>query len=150
MIRLLTKERSRGQALVEFAVVAPVLLLMILALFDGGRAVLFYTELTNASRVGARVAIVNQSNDASCTGERTFKCAVAELTTGMGIAPSAVGDVAITGSDCSQPSDCTVRVTVNHSFQMITPVLSSIIGPINLSGSTTMPIERVYENPVNP
>jgi Flp pilus assembly protein TadG len=145
------KERGRGQALVEFAVVLPLLLLLLLALFDAGRGVLFYTELSNASRVGARIAIVNQSNDATCSGaDRTFKCAAADLTTGMGVPASAIGDLTITGSDCVLPSNCTAKVTVGYQFQLITPIIGAIIGDLDLSATTTMPIERIYESPSNP
>ena len=58
--RLASARRSRGQALVEFALVIPLFLLMLVALFDLGRAVFAYNTLTNAAREGARVAIVNQ------------------------------------------------------------------------------------------
>ena len=50
----------RGQALVEFALVIPVFLVLMVALFDLGRAVFAYNTLTNAAREGARIAIVNQ------------------------------------------------------------------------------------------
>lgn len=50
----------RGQALVEFALVIPLFLLLLVALFDLGRAVFTYNTLTNAAREGARMAIVNQ------------------------------------------------------------------------------------------
>jgi hypothetical protein len=52
--------RDRGQGLTEFALVIPIFLLIIIALFDLGRAVFAYNTLTNAAREGARVAIVNQ------------------------------------------------------------------------------------------
>ena len=41
---------ERGQALVEFALVIPIFLLMLVALFDLGRAVFAYNTLTNAAR----------------------------------------------------------------------------------------------------
>jgi Flp pilus assembly protein TadG len=52
--------RSRGQGLTEFALVIPLFLLLVVALFDLGRAVFAYNTLTNAAREGARTAIVNQ------------------------------------------------------------------------------------------
>jgi len=52
--------RSRGQGLTEFALVIPIFLLVVVALFDLGRAVFAYNTLTNAAREGARMAIVNQ------------------------------------------------------------------------------------------
>ncbi|MFP4177030.1 MAG: TadE/TadG family type IV pilus assembly protein [Planctomycetota bacterium] len=47
--------RSRGQALVEFALVLPLFLLLILSAVDFGRAYLRLHMLTNAAREGARV-----------------------------------------------------------------------------------------------
>jgi Flp pilus assembly protein TadG len=139
---------SRGQALVEFALVLPVLVLIVLALFDAGRGVLAYAELANASRVGARVAIVNQSNDATCAGpEETFKCAAASIATSTGVAAGDVPNVVITGSVCDFPSNCTATVTVDHTFELITPVISAIISDIDMSASTTMSLERTYVSP---
>jgi Flp pilus assembly protein TadG len=51
---------QRGQALVEFSLVIPIFLLVLISLFDLGRAVFAYNTLTNAAREGARMAIVNQ------------------------------------------------------------------------------------------
>jgi len=53
-------KRRRGQAMVEFALVIPIFLLIFVALFDLGRAVFAYNTLTNAAREGVRLAIVNQ------------------------------------------------------------------------------------------
>jgi Flp pilus assembly protein TadG len=139
---------ERGQALVEFAFVLPIIVLLTLGLFDFGRAVIFTTELDNASRAGARVAIVNQSDDASCLGgPRTFKCAAADITAGMGIAPTDIQNLVVTGSDCTLPSDCTATVTVTYSYEPVTPLVSSLFGPVNLSSTTTMPLERNYSSP---
>lgn len=152
------RERSRGQALVEFAIVIPLLLLMVLALFDGGRAVIYYTELTNATRVGARVAMVNQSHDASCTGSiRTYKCAAAEIATSTGLSAASIPTAVFTDSDgnlvsptattCRSYGECAATVTASYSFAPVTPIVSSILGSIDLSASTTMTIERTYANP---
>jgi Flp pilus assembly protein TadG len=60
-LRRLTRARDpRGQGLLEFALVIPIFLLVVVALFDLGRAVFAYNTLTNAAREGARMAIVNQ------------------------------------------------------------------------------------------
>jgi TadE-like protein len=52
-------ERSRGQALVEFALVAPLLILLLLSIIEFGRAVYYIQMLDNAAREGARYAIVH-------------------------------------------------------------------------------------------
>lgn len=48
----------RGAAVVEFAVVAPVFVLLILGIIEVGRALMVQQIITNASREGARRAIV--------------------------------------------------------------------------------------------
>ena len=55
------RERSRGQALAEFAIVAPLLFLLILATIEAGRFIFHYELVNNAAREGARYAIVHGS-----------------------------------------------------------------------------------------
>lgn len=61
MIGLRSRRRRRGQALVEFALVAPIFILTLLALIEFGRAVYSVQMLHNAAREGARYAIVHGS-----------------------------------------------------------------------------------------
>ena len=49
-------DKYRGAAAVEFAVVAPVLFLLIFGMIDVGRALMVQNLLTNAARDGARTA----------------------------------------------------------------------------------------------
>lgn len=51
--------RSRGQALAEFALVAPLFFLILFGIIEAGRFVFYYEILNNATREGARYAIVN-------------------------------------------------------------------------------------------
>lgn len=50
------RERQRSQALIEFALVSPLLLLLIFGVIDLGRGVFYYDTLNHAAREGARVA----------------------------------------------------------------------------------------------
>jgi Flp pilus assembly protein TadG len=61
-------DRSRGQALVEFALVAPLLFLLIVGTIEAGRFIFFYEVLNNATREGARYAIVHGENSFDPTG----------------------------------------------------------------------------------
>jgi Flp pilus assembly protein TadG len=47
-----------GQTLVEFALILPVFLLLVLGFFDLGRAVFYYSSLSNAVREGTRDGVV--------------------------------------------------------------------------------------------
>lgn len=61
------RERSRGVTLVEFAVVAPVLLLLLLGMVDFGFAFGDYISLRNGVREGARQAAINPPGSRTCT-----------------------------------------------------------------------------------
>jgi hypothetical protein len=54
-----TKKRSRGQGLVEFALILPLLLLILLGIFEFGRAFFIYSNLFNAAREGTRYGMTN-------------------------------------------------------------------------------------------
>lgn len=79
------RQRRRGQTLVEFALIAPIVFLLIGATVDLGRGVLIYTTLQGASRDMARQAALyyfSGSNNLSpdCTALGT-PCTLAPLTT---------------------------------------------------------------------
>lgn len=50
--------QSKGQALVEMAIILPLLLLLVLGIFEFGRAMYIKNTLTHAARAGARAAVV--------------------------------------------------------------------------------------------
>jgi len=56
------KKRRRGQALVEFALVVPLLLLLVLGVVEFGRAWNVYQTLTDAARNGARTAVLARTS----------------------------------------------------------------------------------------
>ena len=90
-----TGRRERGQSLVEFALVLPVLLLFIFGIVDAGRLIYTYNTVSNAARDGARVAIVNQSTSGTDTCDTTSPtawptgCAVSGAI-GLGLSASDV------------------------------------------------------------
>jgi len=55
----MTKSPTRGQSLVEFALIFPLVLFLLLGFFDLGRAIIYYSSLSNAVREGTRAGIVN-------------------------------------------------------------------------------------------
>lgn len=52
-----SQNSQRSQALIEFALVSPVLLLLIFGVIDLGRAIFYYDTVNHAAREGARVAV---------------------------------------------------------------------------------------------
>ena len=57
------QSRDNGQDLVEYALILPIMLLMIIFTVDLGRVWFFYSTLTNVSREGARYGVVNLCDD---------------------------------------------------------------------------------------
>src|SRR3990170_8987733 len=53
------RSRSVGQALAEFALVAPFFFLFMLGIMEAGRFIFYYEMLASAPREGARYAIVH-------------------------------------------------------------------------------------------
>ena len=51
------RKRQESQALIEFALISPVLLLLLFGIIDIGRAVFYYDTLNHAAREGARAAV---------------------------------------------------------------------------------------------
>lgn len=54
---------QRGQALVEFALVVPILLLLVIGIFDFGQALNYYNQESQLVGQGARAAAVNRCPD---------------------------------------------------------------------------------------
>jgi hypothetical protein len=62
---------ERGQALIEMALVSIMLLLVIVGIVEGGRAVWNYNTLAQATREGARYAVVHGSRSEDPSGPGT-------------------------------------------------------------------------------
>jgi Flp pilus assembly protein TadG len=159
------RRRSAGQGLMEFALVLPLIVFLITGAVDMGRAVFAYNTLANAARHGARVAAVNQLSPAdtvtSCNEDMPIedvtqphwsaKACTAWSSLSLGVLPS---DVTLVYSDppddplldCSTTlhPNCLVTVSVTAVWHPITPVISSLVGSINLSASSQIPLERVF------
>lgn len=67
-IRRSKKAKNRlGAAVVEFAIVAPVMIMMTMGMMEIGRVVMVKQMLVNASREGARLAVLPDSSTSDVT-----------------------------------------------------------------------------------
>jgi Flp pilus assembly protein TadG len=130
---------SEGQDLVEFALVVPILLLLLFGILEMGRLVFTYNTLANAAREGARFGIVHPSSAGAGTcaaapaGIATAACA---LTTGLMPA-----QVQVTPTVNTQA----VRVQVDYPMTLVAgPVISAIGGSptVNLRAVAQMQREQ--------
>lgn len=141
-----TRDRPDGQSLVEFALLLPVVLVIFMGLFDFGRAIFAYNSVSEAARNGARVAIVNQTLGDIClvAASRAVALGLRETCAANGN-PGTEG-VWVTNAATGTPTSCTAincrqSVKVTYQFRPITPIIGAILGPINLSSTSTVPVE---------
>jgi len=138
--------QNRGQSLVEFALILPVLLLLVMGVFDFGRAIFAFNTVSNAAREGARTAIVDQS---SVSGVPLAATRAADQAIALGLDPSDTADIDVQylmpdlGSSCpSRDIGCVAQVRVQYQFVAVTPIIGNILGPITVASTTLIPIER--------
>jgi Flp pilus assembly protein TadG len=155
LLRRKARRKSRGQTLVEFALVFPLLILLLMGIFDFGRAIFLYNSLTNAAREGARLALVNQ--DETKIGERVQAMAFTGTVTNLGNPnlvnfylqePSNANPDPTTHAPCTTLAvGCIAVVDVHASWRAITPIIGAIIGPIDFNAKSVVQIEFVCPNP---
>lgn len=141
--------RERGQTLVEFALVIPLVLLLFMGVFDFGRAFFAYNNVSNAAREGSRTAIVNQNvtditnraaDQATSLGLNRTN---ASCSTESGVCVSF--KTADLSADCSSSlaPGCVAIVTAKYTFHAITPIISVIFSSLVVSSTSKQPIESV-------
>ena len=123
-------KEERGQAMVEFAIVLPIFVVLLFGIIQFGIVFSNYETLTDATRAGARVAAVSRNN-ADPTGAATS----AVRTSASDLNQS---NLAITvNSAWTSGSDVTVQATYPYSIHLLGWIVSSG----NLSSTTTERVE---------
>lgn len=145
----MTRRRlCRGQALVEFALVSPILILMTVGMVDFCRGFFAYEALAMAAREGARAAIVNAfpitgANSGSIVAavrNSAVPVAVIDSTALSGNSTTlSNANITITGTpDLTAPTQ--VQVTVTFTFMPITGVIvKGFTLPIAASSTMQVP-----------
>lgn len=122
-----TGQGERGAAAVEFALVLPILLVLVLGIVEFGRIFNVQVSVTNAAREGARVmAIENDPAQA--------------ITAAVAAAPSVnpalgAGNIAVAPADCDAGE--TATVTITYHVDLLTGWFDAL-PPINLTGTGVM------------
>lgn len=122
---------QRGQALLETAVILPLVLLVSVSIFEFGRAYQVFQVMTNAAREGARIAVLPGTADADVTN-RVKAYMTAGSIANVGSA-GVVIDHTKTVSIGAGTAPAT-QVTVNYpfSFIVLNPVAKLVVSNSNL------------------
>ncbi len=129
------RKTERGQALVEMALVLPILIMLIFGIVEFGRILNTYMTVTELSREGARKGAVG-GTDSEITATVQNNAAavgleVSDLT--VNIVPTSVG---------KRARGTSVKVEVIYPVDIIAPVIGSMISdPFPVDAQTTMRVE---------
>lgn len=107
------REGRRGQALVEFALVAPLLLLLTLGLVDFARAWNVYQVITDAAREGARTAVVEDGSITEDSVKSVVRAALARASLDAN-EPTTVITITGLNSDTGFPTS----VRIEHQYRL--------------------------------
>jgi Flp pilus assembly protein TadG len=131
----------RGQSLVEFAFVFPILIMLFLSIFFLGRAISVYQALGRAAREGARVALAPTC--ASCGDLANYAAVNTAVNNALAAASlnTSNATISVTAVPILNPSDPTnyqvsgVTVTVTYPFQINVTMINTTI---NMSQTASM------------
>lgn len=133
--------RSRGQAIVEFALAIPIFIVLVFGLIDVGRLVYVNNAISQGAREGARYGSVQGRS-----GSAADRTAVGAHTTGI---MAAVPDPTVTVScerngavvTACRTNDLLV-VQVSSPVGMLTPVIGQLIGTVTVSTTAKVMVNQ--------
>ena len=124
--------RNRGQSIIEFALILPLLLLVLFGITEFGRAWMVSNILTSAAREGCRLAVVTAPDSTLVFARVTQVCDAA------GVTPTAIILIPPDPLDLERR----VSVTVQANFVVIPGTfLGTFSGTIPLSVTSVMRFE---------
>jgi PKD repeat protein/Flp pilus assembly protein TadG len=146
--------RTRGQSLVEFALTLPVLLMLTLIALDFGRVYLGYINVQNMARIAANFAANNPdawSATPDATRQTQYRNQILADASATNCRLPKAGGVPVlpdpTFSDANGDGTTTdlgdrARVQLTCTFDVITPVISSILGgSVRVSAESSFPVK---------
>ena len=123
---------EKGQSLIEFAILLPLLLLVLMGILEFGLMLNSYLSINNSAREGARLGIVDGSN-----------LEINELITS--ISPNLNTEnlkVNIIPLEGNRKSGDTLTVEVIYNYQVTIPIISNILNDVVvLKAKTSMRME---------
>jgi len=129
------RKTEQGQAIVEMALVLPILIMLIFGIVEFGRILNTYMIVTDLSREGAREGAVGGTDgDIETTVWSNGTAADLEVSDLTVLINPASGSIRARGTS--------VEVQVSYPVDIIAPVIGTIIGdPYIVTSQTTMRVE---------
>ena len=168
MVRRKAFQREHAQSLVEFALIVPMLLIVVFGIIDFGMGLRAYISIASATREGARYASVGNPPGAfsaggsgECNGTTTTTTVGRVCGTINGLNLVNVQNVKVETCDTASPPVCvtasaanmlsgkSIRITADYQYHYITPVKAlinfvsagALTNYLTISSTTEMRIE---------
>lgn len=146
-----SRRHGLGQALAEFAIVAPVFFLVLFGIIEGGRFIYYYETLNSATRDAARFAIVNGANSLGCPvgppAPDTSPCDPTGKQVVERVRDKAVGldgdavSVTVTWHDpANNGRGSTVTVTASYTYSTLVPLVP--LPPITVTTESSLVVNN--------
>ena len=125
--------KERGQSLVEFALVIPLFLALVMGIADFGLGLKTWISMTNAAREAARYAAVNCSAGTATTSDVQDRALDSATTLSLNASE-------VTVDNCTEgASSESVVVAIDHEYKLITP-LGGFLDLLGGSLSSSIPL----------
>jgi len=142
---------EKGSAAVEFAVVLPLLLMVLFGIIEFGLLIYNKAMITNASREAARAGVVFDSDPATGSLDRLNATELANIVNGycqsylitFSSTPQAPQTTTTPGNPETMASGqlLTVSVSYHYDYLLMPAFLSDLAGGLDLVANTTMRAE---------
>jgi Flp pilus assembly protein TadG len=142
-----TRNGEQGAAAIEFALVLPLLIILVFGIIEFSIILYDKAMITNASREGARVGIVYRFNPTTENSghptDQEIKDTVETYTENhlISLGASSSAQTLITRTGAAAGDFLTVTVNYTYDFLVLPNFIAALTGPINLSAVTMMRME---------
>jgi Flp pilus assembly protein TadG len=139
------RKNDRGAAMIEMALTLPLLLLLSVSVFEFGRAFQTWQVLTNATREGARVAVLPGTTDAAVSTRVQDYLEAGQLPSASFTSILITRDVAISIGGTNTSAS---RVTVNYPFEfmVLQPIAGLVVPGTDVGEPITMTVSATMRN----
>ena len=134
-------QSEKGAALIEAAITVPIILLISVGIFEFGRAYQTWQVLTNASREGARLAVIEGSTDAE------VRKRVTDYLTAGGLKTLSDDKIEVTRNVTLTATSSGSRIAISYPFEfmvlnpvvrLVAPTDTKTGAPITMAAATVM------------
>lgn len=145
MRRLRVRARERGAAAVEFALVLPILVVILLGIVDFGLEMNSQAIVANAAREGARTASLGGTAAEATTAATNASGSLLNVSASNPTVTVAClkpgGAACASGYDTNRESGGTVVVTVSYTYTWISPTILGLPAYATINKISEMRIE---------